>query len=64
VHHHDGPKTVREEGLEQIRTYRDKIAPDVPAYLMLFDRRAKTKEKSWDERITWENDGDVTILGC
>jgi len=64
VHHHDGPKTVREEGLEQIREYRDRVAPGAPAYLLIFDRRPKTKEKSWDERISWEYDGDVTILGC
>jgi hypothetical protein len=64
VHHHDGPQTVREEGLEQIRNYRDKLAPGAPAYLVIFDRRPKTKEKSWDERISWELEGDVTILGC
>jgi len=61
---HDGAQTVREEGLEQIREYRDKIAPAAPAYLLIFDRRSKTKEKSWDERISWEQDGDVTVLGC
>jgi hypothetical protein len=73
VHHHDGPQTVREEGLEQIRKYRDKFSPSllgkdrealVPAYLLIFDRRPKTKEKPWDERISWEQDGDVTVLGC
>ena len=64
VHHHDGPQTVREEGLEQIRKYRDKIARGAPAYLLIFDRRPKTKEKSWDERISWEQDDDVTVLGC
>jgi len=64
VHHHDSPQTVREEGLEQIKEYRDTFAPDAPAYLLIFDRRDKTKEKSWDERITWEQDGDVNVLGC
>jgi len=24
----------------------------------------KTKEKIWDERIIWETDGDVTVMGC
>jgi hypothetical protein len=61
---HDGAQTVREEGLEQIREYRDKMAPQASSYLVIFDRRTKTKEKSWDERILWEYDGDVTILGC
>jgi len=64
VHQHDSPQTVREEGLEQISAYRDTYAPDAPAYLLIFDRRLKTKEKSWDERIVWEQDGDVTVLGC
>jgi len=78
---HDGAQTVREEGLEQIREYRDKISPSplgtpkgspkatagegfAPAYLVIFDRRSTTKKKSWDERISWEQDGDVTVLGC
>jgi len=61
---HDGFQTIREEGLEQIREYRDKISPVAPSYLVIFDRRSKTKEKTWDERITWEQDGDVTVLGC
>ena len=60
----DSPQTVREEGLEQIIEYRDKVAPSAPAYLIIFDRRPKTKEKPWDERISWEKDGEVTVLGC
>ncbi len=64
VHHHDSPETVKEEGLEQISSYRDKFAPGSPAYLVIFDRRPKTKEKSWDERISWELDGDVNVLRC
>jgi hypothetical protein len=64
VQDHDGPLTVREEGLEQVRRYRDRFAPDAPVFLVIFDRRPKIREKSWDERITWELDGDVTILGC
>ena len=62
VHDHDSLETVKEEGLEQIRNYRDRFVPGVPAYLTIFDRRAKTRKKSWDERITWEYDGDVAIL--
>jgi len=61
---YDGAQTVREEGLEQIREYRDKISPVAPAYLVIFDRRSKTKIKSWDKRIYWEHDGEVTVLGC
>ena len=32
--------------------------------LVIFDRRSKIKEKSWDERIRWEQDDDVTVMGC
>ena len=64
IHYYETPQEVREEGLEQIRNYRDIFAPDAPAYLVIFDRRSGTKEKSWDERIFWEGDGDVVVLGC
>ena len=64
IYSYDSPQEVREEGLEQIRRYRDKVAPGAPAYLVIFDRRPKTKEKSWDERISWEREGDITVLGC
>jgi hypothetical protein len=64
VRDHDSLQTVREEGLEQIRDYRDRFAPETPAWLVIFDRRTKTKEKSWDERISWEQDDDVTLLIC
>jgi hypothetical protein len=64
VHYYDTPQIVREEGLEQIRSYRDKLALGAPAYLVIFDRRPETKSKAWDERISWEEDDDVTVLGC
>jgi hypothetical protein len=64
VRDYDGLQTVREEGLEQIRAYRDRIAPGAPSWLVIFDRRSKTREKSWDERISWERDGEITVLGC
>jgi len=57
-------KHVREEGLEQIKSYRDKLAPDAPAWLVIFDRRPEARQKTWDERIFREPDGDVVIVGC
>jgi hypothetical protein len=64
IHSYDTPQTVREEGLEQIRGYRDRIASDTPSYLIIFDRRPAAKQKSWDERITWEMDGDLHVIGA
>jgi hypothetical protein len=64
VRDHDSLQTVREEGLEQIMQYRDQFTSGTPAWLLIFDRRAKTREKSWDERISWEQEGDVTVIGC
>ncbi len=64
LHSYDTPTIVKEEGLEQIRMYRDKIDPQAPSYLIIFDRRPETKLKSWDERIQWSQDDDVTVLMC
>jgi hypothetical protein len=58
------PGAFRKKGLEQALKYRDKFGTQVPAYLIIFDRRPESKEKTWDERISWEQDGDVTVLGC
>jgi hypothetical protein len=62
------PEFIREEGLEQIRAYRDRLGGGIPAYLMLFDRRGEGKKEPWERRIFWENDGDgddgVTVVGC
>jgi hypothetical protein len=55
---------VREEGLEQIVRYRDTIDKNAPSYLVIFDRRAAGEQTSWEERITWEKEGTVTVVGC
>ncbi|MDR1719220.1 MAG: PD-(D/E)XK nuclease domain-containing protein [Dysgonamonadaceae bacterium] len=62
VHDYETRQAVQEEGLEQIRAYRDAVNPSAPAYLVIFDRRTKTKEKSWDDRIGWEEIDDVTVV--
>ncbi|MDR0758145.1 MAG: PD-(D/E)XK nuclease domain-containing protein [Tannerella sp.] len=66
IHYYDGPAAVREEGLTQIKKYRDRIDASAPAYLVIFDRRPKAKELSWDEKISWtvDEESKVTILGC
>jgi hypothetical protein len=64
VHYYDTPQYVREEGLEQIRDYRDQLAPGAPSYLVIFDRRPEIRQKPWDERIFWETDGEIAVVGC
>ena len=64
VHRYQTPEAVRRSGLTQIRRYRDRFSSDIPSYLVIFDRRPETKLKSWDARITWENDGEITVASC
>jgi hypothetical protein len=66
IYYYNTPAAVREEGLEQIRKYRDKIDASAPAYLVIFDRRPKAKELSWDEKISWtvDEESKVIVLGC
>jgi hypothetical protein len=63
IHWYQTPEAVRKNGLEQVCRYREKFSSDTPTYLVIFDRRPEAKQKSWDERITWEQEGDVTIVG-
>jgi hypothetical protein len=62
---------VKTEGLKQIVRYRETFVPPVGchkkitgAYLVIFDRRPEETKPSWDERISWEYDGDVAVAGC
>jgi hypothetical protein len=66
IYSYNSPAAVREEGLGQIQEYRDKIDASASAYLVIFDRRPKTKKLSWDKRISWTVDetSNVTVLGC
>jgi hypothetical protein len=65
---HMGRKRCLEQGLQQIARYRDSIDPQAPAYLVIFDRTEAGRQKSWEERLTWDEmrDGDekiVTVVG-
>jgi hypothetical protein len=62
IHSYDTPQIVREEGLEQIGFYRDRMGHEIPSYLVIFDRRPE--KLSWDKRITWSKEGDITLVGC
>ena len=58
------PEEFRKKGLEQVLKYRDNFSAQTPAYLIIFDRRPESESKAWEERIFWECDGEVTVLGC
>ncbi|MDR3243997.1 MAG: PD-(D/E)XK nuclease domain-containing protein [Elusimicrobiota bacterium] len=56
---------IKERGFQQITRYRDRVAPKVPAYLVIFDRRSESKKASWDERITWTQEAEgIIVVGC
>jgi hypothetical protein len=55
---------VREEGIKQVARYRNIKAPDCPSYLVIFDRRAETKVKPWDERLSWDELNGITVVCC
>jgi ASC-1-like (ASCH) protein len=64
VHDYDTINSVQEEGTEQILSYRDKFDKSMPCYLVIFDRRSEDKKLPWEERITWNVEGEVTLVGC
>jgi hypothetical protein len=64
IHSYDSPAEIREEGLKQAAKYRDKIDASASAYLVVFDRRPETKQKPWEQRLTWAAEGDITVVGC
>ncbi|GHT43972.1 hypothetical protein FACS189454_00220 [Planctomycetales bacterium] len=63
---------VKAEGLKQIVGYRDSFSSSlrmkdgdkIPCYLVVFDRRSEDKKLPWDERVTWNVEGEVTVIGC
>jgi hypothetical protein len=54
--------SVREEGIKQILQYREQMDPAAPCYLVICDRRPDQSDGA--ERLTWEQDSGVTVVGC
>jgi hypothetical protein len=63
IYEYSDPARVQEQGLEQIKCYRDKIGGDAGAYLVIFDRRGKAKQLPWSERLSWIETEGITIIG-
>jgi hypothetical protein len=55
-------ESVKREGIRQTLQYRERIDPGAPCYLVIFDRRPVKPE--WAERLSWEQDRDVIVIGC
>jgi hypothetical protein len=64
IHAKQTIETVRAKGLEQLTRYRDTKAPTAPTYLLIFDRRPEAKDLSWEDRISWDKEGAITVVGC
>ncbi|GHT10604.1 hypothetical protein AGMMS49532_10570 [Endomicrobiia bacterium] len=64
IHYYNNHEEVKNEGMEQIKRYRDTIDKNAPAYLFIFDRRPVKIKKSWEERIQWSQEESITIIGC
>ena len=64
IHYYDSPDEIRDEGMAQVKKYRDSIDQDAPAYLVIFDRRPEVKQKPWNEKLFWITEGSITVVGC
>jgi hypothetical protein len=62
-HDYDSYNILLQEALEQVTGYRDHFSKDIPAYLLIFDRRSEAKKAVWEERIKWEEKDSVTVVG-
>ena len=62
-----GRERTVQKGLEQVIRYRDSIDRGAEAWLVVFDRTAKGRRKSWKKRLSWEvvetAGGGVTVIG-
>jgi hypothetical protein len=68
VHPKMGRDSTQAQGLTQIARYADTTNADT-RHLVIFDRRAEARAKSWDERLHWEQaatpaDQPVTVVWC
>ena len=63
VYDHQTPELVRKRGLVQIQRYIDQFPYSaISAFLVIFDRREASKNLSWEEKIKWETEGEITLV--
>ncbi|GMO37477.1 MAG: hypothetical protein Ta2B_17180 [Termitinemataceae bacterium] len=64
IYDYSSPEIVRKEGIEQTVKYRDTVDGAAPAYLVIFDRRGESKKAPWNERLSWNTENGITVVGC
>jgi hypothetical protein len=64
-------EAVKAQGIEQISRYHNTVKPAHGllepvrgCYLVIFDRRHKAKELPLSEKLSWNREGRVTVVGC
>ena len=64
IYSYDTPGEVLEEGLKQIKKYRNSIDSTAASYLVIFDRRPQSKQLPWDQKLSWKKEDDIVVVGC
>jgi hypothetical protein len=57
-------ESVKTKGLKQISQYGAKFPHTEGLYLVIFDRRAEAASLSWKEKLSWQKEGGITVVGC
>jgi hypothetical protein len=64
-------ETVKSQGIGQISRYhntfkpgRGRLEPVKGCYLVIFDRRSEAKELPLNEKLSWDVEDMVTVVGC
>jgi hypothetical protein len=63
IYEKQSPDTIKTRGLEQTAKYRVTTAGNASGYLVICDRRPGTKEKPWEQRLSWEIENGITVIG-
>jgi RecB family endonuclease NucS len=65
-------EAVKTQGMEQVLRYHDTFKPGCGSangpvdgcYLVIFDRRPEARELPWSEKLSWNTEDKVTVIGC
>lgn len=62
-----GVERTVQQGLDQVMRYRDTVDRKADAWLVVFDRTPAGRQKTWEERRSWDTvttpSGTVTVVG-